>query len=358
MSKIARVAALLMLVGSLPAVAMEPLAPASMDESRIYRVEVLQVTDIAPYQESLDGFLSVLQSSELVQGKNLQINRVKIDFDLENGGFWSRMGVLMRVREEALRIALSKPDLVLTIGTPATKYARGILEVAHIPVVFTAVANPQDAGCVSLVDGGPGVTGSTLYTDMSDQVAMIKQVFPKVKKIGMIHTDDENGIANVEAARRDAEHIGINVSSQLLGKQDGIIPTVKAMYQNGGGVQMFAVPLDTYYGLRKYEPANQLGEFSVANGVPVVSFAMVRVPGAVMYVGADFGAVGRLAGAQAVKIIKNHTLVDALPILKLDQPTVLIDPLRIAALHIALPSAMLDHKTAGKDGFWQIDASK
>lgn len=354
MSRMSRRAALLLLACSLPALAMEPLPATSMDDTRDYRVEVLQVSDIAPYQESLDGFLSVLSSNNVVEGRNLRLNRVTIDFDLENGGFWSRLGVLMRIREEALRIAASHPDLVLTIGTPATKFARSILEQAHVPVVFTAVADPLDAGCVSLYDGGPGVTGATLYTDMAQQVAMIRRVFPRVERIGMVHTDDENGVANVEAARREAARLGVGVFSQLLDKRDDILPVLKAMYRNGAGAQMFAVPLDTYYGLRKYGPANDLGEFSIENGVPVVSLAMVRVPGAAMYVGADFGAIGRLSGQQAVKIIKHHTRVEVLPILKLEQPTVLIDPARMDALHIDLPSSLLERKTAGKDGFWQI----
>ncbi|HAT30227.1 MAG TPA: hypothetical protein DCW29_05055 [Janthinobacterium sp.] len=356
--KTAAALALLVMACAAPARGMEALPASAMDESHIFTVEVLQVSDIEPYQEAMDGFLAALRSNGIVAGKNLRLNRVKIDFDIENGGFWSRLGVLMRIREEATRIAGAKPDLVLTIGTPATRYARGILEDAHIPLVFTAVADPKEAGCVSLVDGGEGVTGATLYTDMDDSVKVVRQLFPAVRRIGMVHTDDENGVANVAAATASARQMGIAVSSRQVGKSDSIVPALKELFSQGEGVQLFAVPLDTYYGLRKFEPATDLGDFGAEHQIPVVTLAMVRMPGAVLYVGADFGFVGNLSGLQAAKILKRRTKPDVMPILKQDTPTVLIDPERLAALKVALPPDMLERASRGKDGFWQIGAAK
>ncbi|NVE00204.1 ABC transporter substrate-binding protein [Massilia sp. BJB1822] len=355
MNKNRRLLALSIALAALPTQAFELLPMASMDDNHVFKLEVLQVTDIEPYQEALNGFLDTLKSQGIEQGKNLKVNRVRIDFDVENGGFWSRLGVLFRIRQEAARIAATKPDLALTIGTPATRHARGILEDARVPVVFTAVADPLEAGCVSLNDGGPGVTGSTLYVDMRDSVRMVQQVFPAVKKIGMIHTDDENGVANVAAASSSASQIGMSVTARQVGKSDSIVPSLKAMFQDGKGVQMFAVPLDTYYGLHRYEPAIDLGEFGAAHQIPVVTLAMVHVPGAVMYVGADFRQVGSLAGVQAGKILRNRTKPDVLPILRQKTPTMLIDPERAAALKLDLPSAILAHKTATRNGFWMVD---
>lgn len=354
MRKSAVVSGLLGLLCVLPCRAMEALPPASMDEQRTWRVEVLQVADIEPYQQSLDGFVAALQDSGFVPGENLQLHRVKIDFDLERGGFWDKLGVVLRIREEARRIALAKPDLVLTIGTPATRYARALLDEAHIPVVFTAVANPLDAGCASLTDAGPGATGATLYTDMTRTLKIVKDILPSVQRIGMVHTDDENGVAHVQAARTSGEGLGLAVSARQVGKGDDIVPSLKQLYADGAGAQMFAVPLDTYYGLRRYQPAKDLGDFSAEYRLPVVSFAMVRVPGAMLYVGADFRAVGRLSGLQAAKILKRHVRPDILPILRQEQPTVLVDPERLQALKVSLPAAMLERKTEAPDGFWQL----
>ncbi|WP_286757700.1 ABC transporter substrate binding protein [Ralstonia sp. RL] len=352
MKRLIKLIPLALMMCTLPVRALEALPPSRMDPPRTFRIEVLQVTDIEPYQQSLDGFLSTLGDNDIEQGKNLEIHRTKIDFDIEKGGFWDKVGVLFRVRQEAHRIAESKPDLVLTIGTPATKYARAILEDARIPVVFTAVANPLDADCTSLIDGGPGVTGSTLYTDMSESLRIVQQIFPAVQRIGMVHTDDENGVAHVKAAKKTAGELKIAVSSREVNKHDNIVPSLKELHRDGA--QMFAVPLDTYYGLRRYEPATDLSDFGAEHKLPIVSFAMVRVPGAVLYVGADFRAVGSLAGTQAVKILKRRVKPDVLPILRQEKPTVLLDPERAHALGVTLPSTLVGTRFPGKDGFLQV----
>ncbi|MEW6705184.1 MAG: ABC transporter substrate binding protein [Pseudomonadota bacterium] len=342
---------------SLPAQALEALPPAAMDGPRTYRVEVLQVTDIQPYQQALDGFVAALQEAGFRPGENLEIQRTKVDFDVERGGFWDKLGVILRLRDEARRIAQAKPDLVLTIGTPATRYARAILDEARVPLVFTAVANPLDAGCPSLTDAGPGATGATLYTDMAQSLQVVKQVFPGVQQIGMVHTDDENGIAHVEAAKASARELGLHVASRQVGKSDSIVPSLKQLHaggDGGAGAQMFAVPLDTYYGLRNFEPAKDLGDFGGEYRLPVVSFALVRVPGAMLYVGADFRAVGALSGVQAAKILKRQIKPEILPILRQDRPTVLVDPQRLAELKLALPAALMERKTEVPGGFWQL----
>jgi putative ABC transport system substrate-binding protein len=358
MKNLLKIFAFVLVVFSSSSHSLEALSPDTMDEPKTVRIEVLQVTDIEPYQKSLDGFLKTLKENGIVLGKNLEINRVKVDFDVENGGFWDKLGVVLRIKQEAERIARVKPDLVLTIGTAATKYSRTILSVARIPVVFTAVADPLDADCTSLSDAGPGVTGATLYMDMTDSLKIVKQVFPVVKSIGMVHTDDVNGIAHVENARASARDFEINVASQAVDKKDSIIPALKTLYEEGKGVQMFAVPLDTYYGLRKYEPTMDLSEFGSEYHVPVISFAMMAVPGAALYIGADFEVVGGLSAQQAVKILKLRKKPDLLAILKQKKPTVLVNPERLAELKLKLPASMADKKTVRSDGLWLIGSDK
>jgi len=207
-----------------------------------------------------------------------------------------------------------------------------VFNEAHIPVVFTAVANPLEVGSTSFRDAGPGVTGATLYIDMADSLKVVQQMFPGVRRIGMVHTDDENGVAHVQVATAKAAAAGIGVASRQVSKNDAIVPALKELFGDGDGVQMFAVPLDTYYGLRNYEPARDLADFAAENRVPVVSFAMTRMPGAALYVGSDFATVGALSGQQAVKILKRHVKPDILPILRQEEPTVRVDPERMAVL--------------------------
>ncbi len=309
-------------------------------EDKTFRIEVLQVTDIEPFQKSYEGFLKVLEEGGLVQGKNLSVNRSVISFDIERAGIWKKVGVLMRIRSEASRIAGQKPDLVLTIGTPATKYARETIIEAGIPLVFTAVAIPEAAGCMSLTQAGPGFTGATLHMNMPNSLQKVRKAFPSVRTIGMVHSDDENGIAHVEEARKYGEAAGIAVISREVDKNENITPALEDLAAKGA--QAFCVPLDTYYGIRNYEACRALEVFSDRTRLPVVSFALMRVPGAMLYVGSDFGTIGELSGRQALRILKDGVQPGELPILMQEEPKILADRNRIAQFKLHLPPDILD----------------
>ncbi len=307
---------------------------------KLYRIEVLQVTDIEPFQKAYDGFLDVLNRNGLVDGKNLLVNRKVIDFDQENAGMWSKVGVLMRIKDEASRIADLKPDLALTIGTPATKYAKGAIIDAGVPVVFTAVAIPEAAGCRSKSSAGQGFTGSTLYMNMHHALKIVRLAFPTIKKVGIIHSDDENGIAHMEESTLfGPEDAGLSFIASEVGKNDSIIPAAQELEKSG--VEAFAVPLDTFYALRKYEAAKELKDFSVKTKIPIFSFALVKMPGSMLYVGTDFDTVGRLSGTQAVKILKEGTKPESLPILKQEDLKILVDTNQLRELNYKLPLEIL-----------------
>ena len=135
------------------------LSMTCLAEEKKIKIEVVQVTNIEPYQKSYQGFVRELARNGIVQGKNLEIRRKIIGFDMEKATMWSKIGVLMQLKSEAMRIADVKPDLVLTIGTPSTKYTKDKIIAAGVPLVFSAVAIPTAAGCKSMTQAGPVLPG-------------------------------------------------------------------------------------------------------------------------------------------------------------------------------------------------------
>ncbi|HVN72064.1 MAG TPA: ABC transporter substrate-binding protein [Desulfomonilia bacterium] len=308
-------------------------------EERKLKIQVMQVTNIEPFQKSYLGFVKELERNGFVQGKNLEIRRKIIGFDMEKATMWSKIGVLMQLKSETLKIVDEKPDLVLTIGTPATKYTKDKITGAGIPLVFSSVAIPTAAGCKSMTQGGPGFTGATLYMSMKDALKIVKLAFPQLKTIGIIHSDDENGIAHTEEAKKTAGSFGMTVISQEVNKNNKITPVLEELKQKG--VEAFAVPLDTYYGLRNYEACHEMEKFSTETKIPVFSFALMKVPGAILYVGSDFGEIGTLAGHQAALILKGESKPDNLPILRQEDLKILVDTKQLKALNWQLPLGIL-----------------
>lgn len=309
-------------------------------EEKVYTVEVLQVTKIEPFQIAYDSFMEGMKKGGFVPGRNLKINRAMIDYDLEKAGVLDKMGLgLFKLPSEASRIASAKPDLAVTIGTPATKYARDKITGAGVPLVFVAVAIPQAAGSPSLTNGGPGVTGSTLYMDMKNALKVVKACFPNLKTIGMICSDDDNGIAHVEDARKNAPAFGMTVISKQVSKKDGITPVAKALKDQGA--EVFAVPLDTYYGIKDYRNVHDLDAFARENRMPIISFVFQNTKGAVLSVGTDFDTVGELGAMNAVKVLKEGKKPETLPILKQEDLKIMVDTERMQALGLQFPMEIL-----------------
>jgi putative tryptophan/tyrosine transport system substrate-binding protein len=305
-----------------------------------YKIEVLQVMrEAAPFQNAYLGFMQELAKNGIVEGKNLTVKRNYVDYDIEKGGFFKKVGVLMDIKSEAQKIADRKPDLVLTIGTAATKYGKDKIIAAGIPVVFTGAAIPKAAGCKSLTEGGPGFTGATLYMNMKDALNIVKLSFPSVKTIGIIYTDDDSAVAHTEEAKKVGAEMGLTFITKEINKSDSVKPAAQELI--GKGVQAFLITLDTYWGVRHEEPTKELAAISRETKLPIISFMLHKAPGGLLYVGSDFRVVGGLSGQQSVKILKEGAKPENLPILRQKDVMILVDVKQFKALDAHLPMEIL-----------------
>ena len=308
-------------------------------QDRTYRIEVLQIVALAPFQDAYEGFVKELEKNGLVQGKNHNINRTIVDFDLEKAGLWQKVGLLRRIKSEASRIADARPDLAFTIGTPATKYAKDKIISSGIPLVFTGVAFPQSAGCRSLTEGAPGLTGSTVYMNVKDALSIVKLAFPSAGTIGVVHSDDETAMQHTEEIKREAPGMGFSVTAKQVGKNDHLSPAAQELIDKGA--EVFIVPLDAYYGMRNNEAWNELDEITRTRKIPAVSFVYHKSPGAILYLGSDYGLVGGLAGQHAAAILKDGSKPESLPILRQEDLNIMADVEKIKKLNIDIPLEIL-----------------
>ena len=315
------------------------MTDAGFAQQKTFTIEVLQVTKIEPFDNAYQGFMQELSAAGLVEGQNLKVNRRIIDFDVEKGGLWKKVGVLFEIKSTASKIVEARPDLVLTVGTPATKYAKDKIVAAGIPLVFTAVAIPEAAGCKSLTVAGPGFTGSSIYMDMADVLKIARLAFPDIKTVGIVHTDDDNAMAQVEQVKAVGSQAGFTFITKEISKNDKFTPAARELIAQGA--QAFAVPLDTYYGLRNYEPCFELSDVSLKNKMPVLSLVHMKVPGAILYIGAEFPLIGALSGKQAAKILLEGAKPGDLPILRQDDLTIMVDTDKLKSLQIELPMEIL-----------------
>ena len=306
-----------------------------------YRIEILQVGRVPSFDLALNALKAEMAKGGLVEGQNVSFNRTVIDADAE-AGTWEKVKLLLKIKSASGKIADAKPNLAITIGTAATKYGKDKIIAAGIPVVFTYVGMPMVVGCKSNTQAGPGFTGSTLYIDPKDVLQITKLAFPKLKTMGMIHSDDDTAMAYAKDAKAKGAQMGITIIDKQVNMSSKLTPAGEELIAKG--VEAFYTPIDVYFGLRANEPAREEWALQMKHKIPGISALLgdsKTGAGSVLYIAADFRNVGALAGKQVVKILKEGAKPETLPILREENLVIHIDLNALKVLGIELPNQIL-----------------
>lgn len=160
----------------------------------VYPAETVTITavksrDLAPYDAALMGFKDYLNEVEIYA--HLRVCTMKGE----------RKDGLLEIREE---LKSKTPDLVLTLGTPATKLAQEIVE--DVPVLFTMVLDPGASNVLP-----PGVTMDIPH---DEKLRNVKRVLPNAKRIGLIYS--QNSISAYEEISEASAAAGLQVIAKEI----------------------------------------------------------------------------------------------------------------------------------------------
>ncbi|WP_432460899.1 MULTISPECIES: ABC transporter substrate-binding protein [unclassified Agarivorans] len=136
----------------------------------------------------------------------------------------------------ARKMVGDQPDVIVAIATPSAQAA--VSASKNIPVVFSVVTDPIGAKVVpSLIKPGGNVTGLSDMVNVQQQLELIKEFMPNIKRLGIpFNPGEANSVAIVKAMTEAAAAMGIEViesaapkssdvmiaSKQLVGKADAI----------------------------------------------------------------------------------------------------------------------------------------
>ncbi len=305
-----------------------------------YQIEVLQVSRLDTYEEAYQGLLRGFERNGLSLGNDVQINRTIIDTRPEAEPYtWENLRTLMKVKMIAGEIIDRKPQLVITIGTIATKYSRIKIVKAGIPFVFTCVEFPETVGCSSKTFSGQGFTGVTMYVDPRDFIRTARLGLPDMKKLGMIHSDDDYAVAYMEEAKKMAADLGLEVVSREVNLWEPINPAAEELLSQG--VDTFFIPFDRYYRLKDFERGKALAGILSAHRIPCISSMGKSIKGPLISTFPDFTAMGGLAADQAAKILTQGVKPEDLPVATPQGPAFFVDVEASRKLGIEIPVQLL-----------------
>ncbi len=259
---------------------------------KIFKIGVTQFTSTLASERDQKGFEKALADAGFKE-------KVNVIFDRQNA-----QGNLANAQTIAQKFLAEKFDLIHTIGSPNSRATLKLIE--DIPVVFSSVTHPMEAGLVPK-DSRPGMRTGTNVTGVSHrwpvslQLERYAQLLPKAKKWGTIyHQGDPHSLSLIKDMRGAAKRLGIEVVEAVI--SSGEEATQAASFL-AGKVQAFHVIYDDTV----LSSLEAIVKICNEKKVPLFTSDLESVSkGALAAYGPNFLKIGYSAGRRAARILKGE----------------------------------------------------
>lgn len=176
-------------------------AGADTDASNTYKIAIVKYVDDASLNQIEDAICNQLKAKEEELGVTFEIKKYNGQAD----------GTVLN--QIAADVLAEEVDAVVPIATPAAVLMQAATEDTDIPVIFSAVTDPQDAKLVESNDApGANVTGVSDAIDTEAIMNLILLQNPDTKKIGLLYDKGQaSSLGAIEDAKAFCKEKGIEV---------------------------------------------------------------------------------------------------------------------------------------------------
>ena len=235
-----------------------------------------------------------------------------------------------------------KSDIVLGIGTPAAVALQSArdTEQIDITVLFTAVTDPISAGLMENANVPTNITGTNDMNPVADQVDLIIELVPGIKKLGVLYNvSEKNSQVQAEMVQAQAAKKGVEVVIKTISEAAEIAAATNALINNDG-CQAIYLPTDNLIASNMPAVAAVTDELKV----PTVcgESGMVAAGGTITY-SINYKSLGYLTGEMAAKILSG-TPCSQVPSISVDASglEVAINEESIANIGLEVPQSIKD----------------
>ena len=272
--------------------------PAMADEESV-TIGISQFAEHGSLDNCREGFLEGLKEAGYEEGKNLTIEYQNAQADTGNAATIADSFVNKKV------------DLICAIATPSAMSAYNSAMDADIPVIYTAVSDPSGAGLVNEDGTNVGnITGTSDKLPVTEQMALIRELMPDAKKIGILYTTSEaNSVSTIQEYKDHAEEYGFEIVDTGINTIADVEMAAKDL----------ASKVDCISNLTDNTVVSALQTvLAAANDakIPVFGSEVEQVKnGCVAAVGIDYVALGKQTGEMAAKVLKGEATAAETPFL-------------------------------------------
>ena len=290
-------------------------------------IGINQYGEHASLDNCREGFILGLADAGLVEGKDFEIA-------YQNAGFDHALATQIGQSFSANNVAI-----MCAIATPSATACYAAAEDKDIPVIFTAITDPEQAGLV-----GGNITGTSDKLPVEAQLDLIRKLQPEAKTIGILYTTSEpnsvSAIAEYEAKAPEygftIEALGVTAQSEVTQAADTLI---------GKGVDCFSNLTDN----NVVGVLSSILEKTDEAGIPVYGSEVEQVKlGCVASAGIEYVQLGRQTGMMAARILKGEASAYDMPYETVTEYGIYVNSDALAMFGIQLPAEIAEKAIEAK----------
>ncbi|ATE61532.1 ABC transporter substrate-binding protein [Thauera sinica] len=235
-----------------------------------------------------DGVKEGLAAAGFEEGKNLKWQ------------YQSAQGNTGTAAQIARKFIGDRPDVIVAIATPSAQAVAAATK--EIPLVYTAVTDPMAAQLVpSMAASGTNVTGVSDVLELDKQIALMKQVVPAAKRVGVVYNPGEaNSVVVVKALREALPKQGMTLVEAAAPRTVDVGSAARSLI---GKVDLFYTSTDNNV-VSAYESLVKVGNDAKIPMIAADTDSVKR--GAVAALGVDYRKLGVQTGAMVARILKGE----------------------------------------------------
>lgn len=295
--------------------------------AEVAKVAVSQIVEHPALDAARNGLLDGLKQKGYIEGENLEFS------------YQTAQGNPAIAVQIAKQFVGERPDVLVGIATPTAQALAA--STRSIPVVFTAVTDPVGAKLVKDMEKpARNVTGLSDLSPVAQHVALMQELLPEMKSIGVVFNPGEaNAVALVQLLRAAAKDKGLTVVEATALKSADV----------QSAAQIVASKADVIYAPTDNTVASAIdGLVNAGNqaNTPIVGASTTYIEnGALAALGFDYYQVGVQTADYVDALLKGKKIAD-LPVKVAKGSDLALNQKAADKLGLTFPAAVLERATS------------
>lgn len=246
-------------------------------DGAVYKIGICNYVDDASLNQIVENIQSRLEELGTENGVTFEVSYDNCNADA---------AVMNQIIENFIA---DDVDLMIGVATPVAMQMQAATEDNQIPVIFSAVSDPEGAGLVASMDApGANITGTSDYLDTDAILNLIFTADPEAKTIGLLYDQGQDSSARpIQMAKDYLDKKGVSYVERTGTNNSEVMLAAEALVADG--VDAVFTPTDNTIMTAELSIYETLAQAGIPHYTGADSFAL---NGAFLGYGVDYANLG------------------------------------------------------------------